>query len=186
MVQVFFGMLVLSVLSGCIPERLKKYFADPVAPEPANALNVHQPHHKAPEAADQRRSTIFALSEDSFRLEISHEVVWSALINVLIKDYNLILVDQGLGLVTTEWDTFYQDEVLHRNKLSARLVRVGSGRSELSLHNNVEQSSSSVGGLWLPAENKEEEVQRIMKNLAISLNQAAPQFQVGNFARANP
>jgi hypothetical protein len=194
-----FELTIISMLFGgyaCMPAHLKKYH------KPTEQVSTTTSDDSAfigkdeDESASDRegkklaesgrsgRATIYAVSGDTYRIDLSHEIVWSSLVNVLLKNYNLVLVDRGLGVMTTEWDSYYLEEALFRNKISLRLMNLGGGSSELTIHNNIEQASTSLAGLWLPADDDLSESHRIVKNLALALRQPEPSLSAGPVAKS--
>lgn len=128
--------------------------------------------------------TIYMVGKDTYHLNLAEEQVWDSLVSVLLKNYNLTLVSREQGLVTTEWDSYHLNNVVYRNKVSARLVRSRKG-CELTIHNNVEQLTDNIAqqSLWLPGSDGNDEGLRIVKNIAILLRQPPPQAPPGNVAR---
>ncbi|MFK7826512.1 MAG: hypothetical protein AB8G05_20370 [Oligoflexales bacterium] len=75
-------------------------------------------------------------------------------VDALMEHYNISLLDTRTGLMTTEWDRFYQGDRVYRNKVSVFVRPQGWGRSEVKISNNVEVLSSqgpSSGKIWLPS-----------------------------------
>ncbi len=140
---------------------------------------------RAPRSAAGNRATIYALDNQTFRFSMNEKVVWNAAINVLMRNYNLTIVNQGAGLLTTEWDSFYLNSDVYRNKISIRVRRSSYGVVDLTIHNNVEklrdasQAAGTIGAVWLPAKDEAKEVSRVLQNMALVLNQPPPVFPPG-------
>ena len=133
------------------------------------------------------RATIYAVDTQTFHLSLKEEDVWDSLLNVLMRNYNLNVVDRTSGIVTTEWDSFYLNQIVYRNKVSVRVRKLGRSQVEMIVHNNVEKlqdgsSAGTVGAIWLPAGDNQKEVGRIVQNVAILLNQPPPTLLPGMLA----
>lgn len=126
------------------------------------------------------RATIYAVDKQSYHFAIRDTDVWEAALTVLLRNYNLTIVDRGAGILATEWDSFYLDRAVYRNKLSLRMARTTGGGVDLTLHNSVErlrdaaQAAGTVGAVWLPSPDPGNEVTRIVQNMALLLNQPPP------------
>lgn len=157
-------------LSGCMTELMQKYRGAAAGSGVANP----------PKAGAAARPGIYPVDQGTFRLALSYDRVWDALMDVLLKNYNLAIADRGNGLITTEWDSYYLDGKVHRNKLSMRLKRLSTGQTELTLFNNVEVLSKLPDGgiteIWLPSDRNKVEIGRIVQNMAIALNLPKPQL----------
>lgn len=100
--------------------------------------------------------------------------VFEATLQVLLKNYNIAFVDRSLGLVTTEWDSYYVGPKIFRNKVTVRVIRLGMRQVRVALYNNVQELYSAPGTLgdsrngapWVPAVDSGEESRRIIGNIA--------------------
>ena len=127
----------------------------------------------------QQKATIYAVDSQTFRFALKDEDVWDSAIQVLLKNYNVTVIDHTSGVLTTEWDTYYLDNSVFRNKISMHLRRVGRDVAEITMRNNVEKLqdgavAGTVGAVWLPAEDTQGEVGRVIQNMALALNQPPP------------
>lgn len=161
--------IVLSLSqSACITELLGKYRNS----APAGKADARASARKA------TRQAIVAIDQGTFRLQLGYDRVWDAMLDVLLRNYNLAIADRNNGLITTEWDSFYVDGKVHRNKLSLRLKRLGTQGTELLVYNNVEVLSKMPDGgiteIWLPTDRNRSEVVRIIQNMALALNLPKP------------
>lgn len=167
-------------LSGCMTELMQKYRG---AAAPGSLAS------KSPGPASARPQ-IYPVDQGTFRFALSYERVWDALMDVLLRNYNLAIADRSNGLITTEWDSYYLDGKVHRNKLSMRIKRLSTGQTELTLFNNVEVLSKLPDGgiteIWLPSDRNKAEVSRIVQNMAIALNLPKPQLPAENVAGTPP
>lgn len=190
--------LLSVVCAACLPARLDKYrnkdgalleggpaLGSPEALQPpALATKGLAPTSSpaAPQAPVQapQRASIYALDKQTFRFALREGDVWDAALNVLLRNYNLTIVDKSSGIVTTEWDTYFLNQEVYRNRLSMRISRGAGSGVDLMIHNNVErlrdasQATGAVGAVWLPAEDGANETARIVQNMALVLNQPPP------------
>jgi hypothetical protein len=147
--------------SACVPGVLNKYTGGgrshevqaSTAPHAAPPKTVAKPVGETPVQA--RRPGIFAVDLGTFRI-----------------------ADRNNGLITTEWDSYYLDGKVHRNKLSMRLKRMGGSLVEVTIFNNVEVLSKLPDGgiteIWLPTDKNKAEIGRIIQNMAIAMGQPRP------------
>ena len=147
----------------------------PVAPPDRSDRGARwQPNVQAPP-----RATIYAIDKSTYRFTLREPEVWDAALNVLLRNYNLTIVDRSSGIIATEWDSYYLDRAVYRNKLSLRVAR-GSGGVDMTIRNSVErlrdasEAAGAVGAVWLPTTDPGNEVVRIVQNMAILLNQPPP------------
>jgi len=188
------GWLVVStLLGGCLPVQLEKYrkggrvsrpadpvfdqASEPVVPAPTDAAKTHALSAAPPESP---RATIYAVDRQTFHFALRDGDVWNSALNVLMRNYNLTIVDRQSGVVTTEWDSYFLNGGVFRNRVSLRITRGPSGGTDVMVHNNVEKlrdasaAASTVGAVWLPSPDPANEVARIVQNMALVLNQPPP------------
>lgn len=159
-------------------------------PAQANRKAAVVPANVTP--ARPSRPTIFAVDQGTFRCQLGFDRVWDATLSVLLRNYNLAIADRANGLITTEWDSYYLDGKVHRNKVSLRVKRLSGSLVELMIFNNVELLSKLPDGgiteIWLPTDKNKVEVGRIIQNLAIATGQPKPElpqeFMAGSGADA--
>lgn len=125
------------------------------------------------------QATIYPVDGQTFRFQMHDEKVWNAVIDVLMRNYNLTVVDRKSGVITTDWDSFYLDKKVYRNRVSIRVSRQSWGQSNLSIVNNLEvlqngAAKTEIDAVWLPAEAENSESARIIQNMASLLNQPHP------------
>lgn len=126
------------------------------------------------------RATIYAIDRQTFRIAMRDTEVWDAALNVLLRNYNLNIVDRTSGIITTEWDSYYLNKEVFRNKLSIRVAKSAYAAVDVTIHNNVEklrdasQAAGTVGAVWLPAADPANEIGRVIQNMALVLNQPPP------------
>jgi hypothetical protein len=186
--------LVVGLGTACLPSNLDKYRTksvsdgahggaeDPMLPRSKDAEELADKRRKpvSPQTDPRARATIYAVDKHTYRFALREPDVWDTVINVLLRNYNLTIVDRASGVITTEWDSFFLDKEVYRNRLSLRVVKTGRDQVEMTVHNNVErlrdasQATATVGAVWLPAEDRGNEVGRIVQNMALLLNQPPP------------
>lgn len=175
-------VLSLSLLVGfhtaCVPSFLDKYKRQEVQ---AQASQRRAPGSTAPAGPanpqGRRMPVITQVGEGVFRVPMSYDRTWDATVDVLLRNYNLQIVEKQSGIITTDWDSFYLDGKVHRNKLSLRMKRLVNQGVELTIHNNVEVLSrvpDGVSEIWLPSDRSKPEIGRIVQNLAIQSGQPKP------------
>ena len=185
---VVFGLLG-SVLSACIPGFLNRHKNASESTEiqtAAGATGAAAAKKGAPQLAQYAapvkatRPSIFAVDQGTFRIQLAYDRVWDACLDVLLKNYNLSIADRTNGLITTEWDSYYLEGKVHRNKLSLRLKHLASSSVELTIFNNVEVLSKLPDGgiteIWLPTDKNKFEIGRILQNMAIAMGQSKPEL----------
>lgn len=174
------GMTTLLLLVGlfgtaCVPSYLQKYVNSNSSQEvgPYRSANGRQVKTgKTPAAA------IYAVSGNTFRFRMPYDDVWNSALNVLMNDYNITTLDKDSGVITTEWDTFYLNDKVYRNKVSLHLKRPSWNVVDVMIYNNVEvlQSGDQTRGtaVWLPSTQGKRELGRLVQNMALALNQKSP------------
>lgn len=193
---ILFG-IVSTIGAGCLPSVLEKYMQKQ-SPRPSSSPTTEDPFLPRTRETDGQnlasastgvvgreltnstKSTIFALNNQTFRFTVRESEIWDTALNVLLRNYNLTIVDRASGVITTEWDSFFLDQDVYRNRLSLRIFKSGRDQVDVIVHNNVErlrdasQATNAVGAVWLPAEDHGTEVNRIIQNMALVLNQPPP------------
>jgi hypothetical protein len=182
----------------CIPSHLRKYdknapassnpdfygsSGDPTLPRDKEKGDVSlrkKSQAEQPAQAAPQRATIYAVDKRTFRFSLKENDVWDAALNVLLRNYNVTIVDKQNGIITTEWDSYYLNNAVFRNRVSMRVGRTQWNTVDVTMHNNVEklkdasQAAGTVGAVWLPAEDPANEISRIVQNMALVLNQPPP------------
>ena len=148
-----------------------------------------QPSSARKPLATGRQSSIIALDSNTFRFQYQEfKDVWNTTLDILLENYNLNIVDRRSGIITTEWDSFYIGDTVFRNKLSIRLKKVAFNMVDVTIHNGVEAlksiDRSGLATAWLPTEGGGEEMERILQNIAISMNLPKPIISKEKIARS--
>ncbi len=164
-----------AMLSACVPSYLQKYSRSGPSEEVAPYQSVDGRQQKVPA---KNKASIYAVGNNTFRFRLGYDQVWNGALNVLMNNYNITTLDKDSGIITTEWDTFYLNDKVYRNKVSMHLKRVAWNMIDLILYNNVEVlhsgDASKGNAIWLPAAQGKREVGRIVQNMALALNQTPP------------
>ena len=153
------------------------------------SLNHHHDKNLQKTQTAARNSAIERFEDQSYFIPSGFKKTWNTLLNVLIKDYNIVLLDQKNGVITTEWDKFYYQGKIYRNKLSIRLVPYMSKDSKLSITNNIEMLKISSPGtsdsdIWIPSSDISGEKGRIINSLALILSHQPPS-KIESYSRLN-
>ena len=123
-------------------------------------------------------STIDYIDKNRFRIHQSYTRVWDCMLDLMLKNYNLTIANKSSGLMTTEWDSFYLDNKVYRNKLSVRVKQLNWNMVDVIVYNNVEvlaDNRESMGPMvWLPENDGKYEIGRIITNLSILLRMGKP------------
>ncbi len=136
--------LSLGLQTACVPSFLQKYRqeqevrAAPGGKKPAAPVAAGTPRPKA--------AVISQIGESVFRIQMPYDRVWDTTVDVLLRNYNLQIVERSSGILTTEWDSYYLDGKVHRNKVSIRLKNIGNQGVDLTIHNSVEVLSRMPDG----------------------------------------
>lgn len=186
-------------LSACMPSHLAKYQKKDVTPSQSSSRFASSPDNStnsssresAGDLSKQNRpekATIYAVDRQTYRFTLKEDDIWDSALQVLLKNYNLTIVDRTSGIVTTEWDTFYIRSAIYRNKVSMRVRRLSRDIVEVTIRNNVERlqdgsAAGTVGAVWLPGEDPGNEVVRVVQNMALALNQPPPVIPPDQVAR---
>jgi hypothetical protein len=198
------AVVTASSLVACVPSHLAKYRKDQpqkqggaetastsrddgLSPSPADAFApMPSPSREKSSTGRQARddapprASIYAVDKQTFRFSLRENDVWDSVLNVLLRNYNLTIVDKASGIVTTEWDTYYLSNAVYRNKVSVRVFKSSWNSVDVTVHNNVErlrdasQAAGTVGAVWLPSDDPANEVARVVQNMALVLNQPPP------------
>lgn len=175
------SLTLLALLQvACVPAFLDKYKREEVRrSQQKNPASPAVATSSSPAKASGRRvmPSIVQISEGVFRVPMTYDRTWDAVVDVLLRNYNLQIVEKATGILTTEWDSYYLDGKVHRNKVSLRLKRLGNQGVDLTVHNNVEvlsRVSDGVSEIWLPSDRTKPEIGRIVQNLAIQSGQPKP------------
>jgi hypothetical protein len=168
------GILILSLgAQGCVRDLIHKY-RDQTGRQQSTQTSGRQPTAKK----QSSKPRIYAIDQQTFRFRLPYDQVWDGALNVLLRNYNLNIVDRESGVITTEWDSFYLADQVYRNKISLRMKKLAWDLVEVLVYNNVETlrntGTGGVASTWLPTDKGAKEVGRVVQNMAIALRQPPP------------
>lgn len=127
----------------------------------------------------QDAHSVKMVDDVTFMIPSEKAKVWNALLDVLGKNYNILVLDEKSGVISTDWDSFYLEGQTLRNKVSVRVSQQDEGATKVLLANNEEvlkEKASNSGYIWLPSGEKKAEIKRIVKNTATLLGHIAPEM----------
>ncbi len=142
---------------------------------PDQPMNVKSSEAKEP----QDVHSVKVVDEVTFMIPSEKTKVWNALLDVLGKNYNILVLDEKSGVISTDWDSFYLEGQTLRNKVSVRVSQQDEGTTKVLLANNEEvlkEKASNSGYIWLPSGEKKAEIKRIVKNTATILGHIVPEM----------
>ncbi len=154
------GIFFVLLTSACaLPlDNLRKYQTNTIENSPAIA----------------REKQIQQIAPNLYKVPTNAVLIWDALIPILIQNYNFSLANKELGIISTEWDSYYLQSDIYRNRISLHLRSLSNEESTLALRNNVEilskEGSAHAQSFWMPAPSNNSEVERILTNLGSMLN----------------
>jgi len=126
---------------------------------------------------DRESISVQMLDQGTYVFPAEKQKVWSAILDVLGKNYGILVLDEKSGVMATDWDTFYLEGQTRRNKISIRMSSDGPNLTKLLLVNNDEvlkEKADNFGYLWLPSGDNKTEMKRIIKNTASILGHNTP------------
>ncbi len=142
--------------------------------------NQRKKNDKFNQQKNYLRSTLFQLTkinDTTYRSALPSQLVFNMIARQLSKNYILSAVDRKSLTATTDWDKFFIDSRLFRNRMSVIVFPVANRMTEVVIKNNVEYFSgtsidSNENGNWLPSPDLTDEVQKLVN----STNRQASQF----------
>ena len=178
-----FGAVLISTTFACVPQHLQKYRSgdprtdDPMKPK--TAAVVSEGPVGVQKLPPLEPSAVQAVDERTYRFSMRDDDVWDAALNVLLHNYNLTIVDKDSGVISTEWDTFFRERLVYRNKVTLRVRRLNYRMVEVVIHNATERlqdgtQAGTVGAVWMPTTDDGRETSRIVRNMAVALGQNPP------------
>lgn len=190
--SIFGGIFAVFAMSACMTTQLAKYQSRNDMDDSSRTAQTGNEENSllgVPGAAGSmapKQATIYAVDQQTFRILVKDDRVWEAALDLLLRNYNLTIIDRSSGVMTTEWDSFFLDGKVYRNKLSIRIRRINTQQCELRILNNVEalrDANGIVSDTWLPAEDRGGETARLVQNLALVLGEPPPVLPPGMIAR---
>lgn len=140
---------------------------DPFAPEPQGKMAPLN-HAQVPMA-----KPIVANDNQTYTVRKPTDKVWASMLKVILKNYHVLVLDQKSGIISTDWDRYYFNNEVYRNKVTLHIRQKSWDATEVSVNNSIEKldkdNDAVAGGLWLPVDDDYSETKRIINNMAILL-----------------
>ena len=136
----------------------------------------------------KRRPAVTSLADGSIRLRAKEAAVWQHLVDLLVRDYNLTILNRAEGVVTTDWDRFYVDSKLHRQRISLRISRASWSHTDLVWNNQIEMLSegydgTALGAIWVPGYDSTNREKRLFDQLSARLGFSKKDSEALTFSR---
>jgi hypothetical protein len=136
---------------------------------------------------DERNNTrtppalLTQVSGNVWRSSVSASRVFSVVSRLLAQSYVLSRIDNKNLSVQTDWDKFFIDGRLFRNRVHVSVFAIGARQTEVVVRNNLEyfsgtndKSTDSTGdGQWLPSPDITNEVATLIKGTRLQLQSTA-------------
>ena len=103
--------------------------------------------------------------------------VFASAVQAIMEDYNIHVLSREDGIITTDWDHYFEQKKMQRNKISLLIKNNGWNRTELRIKNHTQSlnylpSSGFLGQVWRPTKSSIKEEKRIVANIfALLYNQ---------------
>jgi hypothetical protein len=124
--------------------------------------------------------TSFSKVENNvWRTSLSAQQAYQAVSRVIAQNYIIAQTDRSQLTISTEWDKFFIDGRLFRNRVNASVFPVSSRATEIVIRNSVEyyaadnKSSDIREANWFPTPDITDEVARIVEGLSRYTNNLA-------------
>lgn len=167
------AIFLMFLLSGCA------YFQNLMSNNKGEASEGSQ-SNSAEESKDTRGTHSVKVVDDvTFMFPSEKSKVWNAVLDVIGKNYNIIVLDEKSGIISTDWDSFYLDGQTKRNKVSIRISQPDENQTKVLVANNEEvlkEKADNAGYVWVPGGEKKQEIKRIVKNTATILGHLVPEL----------
>lgn len=124
------------------------------------------------DAALARSGRLVRVEGPTWRTTLGATRVFSAVGRALSQTYVVARVDRRNFTIQTDWDKFFIDGRLFRNRMVVSVFPVGARQTEVVIRNSLEYAAGPVGapgpsgaaegGAWLPSPDITDEVQRLV------------------------
>ena len=128
------------------------------------------------------RSDLVKIEGNTWRTAVPATRVFSLIGRALSQTYLVSRVDRRNLTVQTEWDKFFIDGRLFRNRVVVSVFPVGPRQTEVVIRNNLEYFSGTPGrpedmseSAWLPSPDITDEVVRLVDSVNVQIQNAALQ-----------
>lgn len=166
-------ILLVFLLTGCA------YFQNIMSSSNEETGNSGQKTSGEEEKDSKGTHSVRMVDEVTFMFPSEKSKVWNAILDVIGKNYNIIVLDEKSGIISTDWDSFYLDGQTKRNKVSIRMTQPEEDITKVLVANNEEvlkEKADNTGYVWLPGGEKKQEIKRIVKNTASILGHLVPEL----------
>lgn len=114
------------------------------------------------------------IDASTYKLHANSQKALNALLTVLVKNYNINILETKFDIISTEWDTYYVNNELFRNKITIKLNRLDSYSTQVNIINKIEKydkpfTYSISAQMWVPYKQNEQEIFRVMDNVTTLL-----------------
>lgn len=170
-----------SSLSGCasLAEIARTLDENPARKSQSHQRNVAEKSNRKRRVLTSLQFQLIRISDSTYRSHLPPLLVYNMVAKQLSKNYILSSADRKNLSITTDWDKFFIEDRLFRNRMSVTVFPVANRMTEVVIKNNVEYFSgqvhdSSTDNSWLPSPDVTDEVQRLVSNT----NRLAVQYAV--------
>jgi hypothetical protein len=120
---------------------------------------------------------------NTWRTNVSAQTAFIAISKTLAKSYTITANDRKNLSIQTDWDKFFVEGRLFRNKVNISVFPVSARSTEVVIRNSLEYFTSSSGseneqGTWLPCPDITDEVKRIVDSSSATITKIARDSQL--------
>ncbi len=111
---------------------------------------------------------LMRVDENTWRTAANPKLVYSIMTRVLAQSYIVTTVDRRNMNAQTDWDKFFIDGRLFRNRMSITVFPITAGQTEIVIKNSVEYYAGVVAkqeenSAWLPSPDITDEVSKLIE-----------------------
>jgi hypothetical protein len=143
-----------------------------------NTLSALQPQPQNPYSSQfPQNNTSFVMSPlqmvfvngNTWRTQAPPDMIYGIMARLLSQSYIMNGTDRKNFALQTDWDKFFIEGRLFRNRMSVMVFPVGPRQTEIVIKNTVEYYTGSAGKkeegeLWLPSPDVTDEVVKLVDN----------------------
>ncbi len=106
---------------------------------------------------------------NTWRTSANPNVVYGIMTRIISQNYIIAAVDRKNFNVQTDWDKFFIDGRLFRNRLSVTVFPISARQTEVVIKNSVEYNTGSIAkqeenSAWLPSPDLTDEVNKLVES----------------------
>ena len=166
--KIFITLLVCSWLFSCNAKFLRMRNDAYSSYSSLNKTNSDQNGKRNSSASPQ--IAFKKVDETTYFVFLKPKHVLEVFLMVLVKNYTINIIDHTSNLISTDWDSYYVDHELFRNKITIKLTKMSPHKTKIDIINNIEKfdkpfSYSTSENIWVPFDKKAEEIERIITNV---------------------